>query len=144
ALVLWWYGRITSGPGSSQSQPAVGTVDHERSPWRVTLETSDDRRGWMTLAGLLIAGGLLGPDSLGTAHGEFLPQRVILLGLVALVPIFDVKTARWPGRAVAAMLAVAVMLQAVIVWDYGRYANRTAGQIICANELVGRNQRIVT
>ena len=41
----------------------------------------------------------LGPDSLGEAHGDYLPQRIVLLGLVALVPIFDIDLSRWAGAA---------------------------------------------
>ena len=96
------------------------------------------------LAALLTMGGVIGPDSLGAAHGEFLPQRVILLGLVALVTVFDVNPARWPGLITTAALVAAVILQSAIVWDYARYSDRTAGQIIRAGDLVGRDQRIVT
>jgi hypothetical protein len=95
------------------------------------------------LAALLILGGILGPDSLGEAHGNYLPQRIVLLGLVALVPIFDIDTLRLWGRGCAAALAVAVMLQSAIVWDYARYSNRTAGQMIRARDSVGSRQRVV-
>ena len=57
------------------------------------------RQGWLVLAALLLVGGIFGPDSFGPVHGEFLPQRVVLLGFVALVPIFDVDRSRWSGRA---------------------------------------------
>ena len=104
----------------------------------------DDRRGWLLLASLFLVGGIAGPDSFGTAHGEFLPQRVLLLGLIALVPVFDADFSRWPGRFLLAVIAVAVALQSAIVWDYALYSDATAGQIIRAGTLVGRNQRIVT
>jgi len=143
ALILWLYGRITAGPGSRAGQPAGGAIDREGSSW-LAAGSRDGLQGWIILAGLLIAAGVVGPDSLGAAHGEFLPQRVVLLGLVALVPVFDVNPARWPGLATAAAVTAAVILQSAIVWDYARYADRTAGQIIRAGDLVGRDQRIVT
>jgi hypothetical protein len=121
AFILWWYGRIGGG-FSSQSETG--------------------RRGWLFLAAILIACGTVGPDSLGGAHGFYLPQRIILLGLVALVPIFDLDFARWWGRAAAAALAAAVVLQAAIVCDYAVYSDRTAGQIIRARASVGDGQRI--
>ena len=110
AVILWWYGRITAGS---------------------TMGTDHDRRGWFVLAVLLIFAGVAGPDSLGTAHGELLPQRVVLLGLAALVPIFDVDISRWSGRGAPA-LAAAVILQSTIVWDYAFHSDSTAGQIIRA------------
>ena len=68
----------------------------------------------------------------------------MLLGLIALVPVFDVDRSRWPGRALVAALVAAVALQSAIVWDYGLYSSRTAGQIIGVRDAVGRGQRIVT
>jgi hypothetical protein len=91
-----------------------------------------------------MVGGTVGPGSFGATHGEFLPQRVVLLGLVTLVPVFDVDQSRWPGRALIMALVAAVALQSAIVWDYGLYSDRTAGQIISARDAVGRGQRIVT
>ena len=71
-------------------------VVSDRSPawlriWRTTASC------WFLLAALLILGGVLGPDSLGEAHGNYLPQRIVLLGLVALVPIFDIDLSRLVG-----------------------------------------------
>jgi hypothetical protein len=123
AVILWWYGRITA---------------------KSTVRADRDRSGWFALAVVMIIGGVAGPDSLGAAHGEFLPQRVVLLGLAALVPIFDVDLSRWSGRATVAALAVAVTLQSAIVWDYALYSDATAGQIIRAREAVGRGRRIAT
>ncbi len=46
------------------------------------------------MAGGLVVLGLVAPDTLGVKHGHFLPQRIVLLGLVALVPWLDLE----PGR----------------------------------------------
>jgi hypothetical protein len=110
---------------------------------RLWLLRNGERGSWFVLAALLILGGILGPDSLGEAHGNYLPQRIVLLGLVALVPIFDIDMSRLWGRGCAAALAVAVMLQSAIVWDYARYSDRTAGQMIRARDSVGSRQRVV-
>ena len=103
---------------------------------------NDDKWCWLLLAILLIGGGVVGPDSLGEAHGNYLPQRVILLGLVALVPVFDTDTSRKWGRGCAAALVAAVALQSAIIWDYAAYSDRTAGQMIRVRDLIGTRQRI--
>ena len=114
-LVLWWYGRMTGRPNAS----ATSLVDGPNARESIgTQQRGDDRQGWLVLASLLLVGGIAGPDSFGPAHGEFLPQRVLLLGFIALVPVFDADLSRWPGRILFAAIAVAVALQAVIVWDY--------------------------
>jgi hypothetical protein len=140
-LVLWWYGRMTRRPPVA-AQRLTNASDNRET---IGMERArDDRRGWLLLASLFLVGGIAGPDSFGTAHGEFLPQRVLLLGLIALVPVFDADFSRWPGRFLLAVIAVAVALQSAIVWDYALYSDATAGQIIRAGTLVGRNRRIVT
>jgi hypothetical protein len=101
-----------------------------------------DRLSWLLLAVILVIGGIVGPDSLGEAHGDILPQRIALMGLVALVPAIEIDLSRWAGRGATAALAVAVVLQSVIIWDYAFYSDRTAGQIIRAREVAGRGQRI--
>ena len=121
ALMLWWFHRITqTGP------------------------RAQDRAGWLMLATLLIAGGMLAPDSLGAAHGQFLPQRVLLLGLAALVPALDVDPRRWSGRLAITAMAGALAIQSVVIWDYARYCDQTAGPIIAAGERLGQGQRLAT
>ena len=66
----------------------------------------------------------------------------MLLGLVALVPIFDIDLSRWWGRAVTVALFAAVSIQSLIVWDYALYSDRTAGQIIRAAKTAGNGKRI--
>ena len=97
---------------------------------------------WWFYGSLMLLGGILGPDSLGPGHGEYLAQRLVLLGLATLVPALDIQlTTRW-GRLAAGCLVIAIGLQAVIVWDYAFHCKQTAAQFIGASELVGRNQRI--
>ena len=102
------------------------------------------RLSWLGLGLFLLLAGWVGPDSLGPGHGEYLPQRVELLGLAALVPAVDFKiSTRW-GRLAMASLAGASLLQTLIVWDYALYSDRTAGQMMRATDLAGRGQRIAT
>jgi hypothetical protein len=144
ALICWWYGRAISGRRTHTHAATGEAEDAPEPPSSGVAASRRDQLAWILLAGLLILGGLIGPDSLGPAHGEFLPQRLVLLGLVALVPTFDVDAARWSGRATVAALAIAVIVQSAIVWDYARYCDQSAGQIIRAGDLVGRDQRIAT
>ncbi len=140
-VVLWWYARISDEPSLHGEQAALLPEGQETIAADLAR---NDKQGWLILAAVLLLGGIVGPNSFGSSHGEFLPQRVLLLGFIALLPVFDADRSRWPGRAVVAAILVAVGLQSATVWDYGLYSNRTAGQIIGAGELVGRGQRIVT
>ncbi len=125
AVILWGFGTIRARFGPP-------TPEH------------DERLGWFLLAAILMVGGVIGPDSLGEAHGDYLPQRIVLMGLVAVLPIFDIDLSRWWGRGCTLALVVAVVLQSAIVWDYALYSDRTAGQMIRAGETIGHHQRIAT
>jgi hypothetical protein len=103
---------------------------------------ADDRRGWWVLAALLILGGLASPDTLGPEHGNYLPQRIVLCGLVALAAAIDIDPRRRAGRVAAVGLAAAVALQSAILWDYALHSDRTAGEILRARDAVGRGRRV--
>jgi hypothetical protein len=111
--------------------------------WR-SGDCDHSRRGWWVLAALLVVGGTLGPDTLGPSHGEYLQQRVVLLGLVALVPVVRLDRTSRLGRLATVAMLVAIGLQSAVVWDYGAASERTAGTLIGASRVVGRNRRIAT
>jgi hypothetical protein len=144
ALVLWWYGRITAPARAVAADTAPFPIDRDGTGQHLESGRGDRRAGWLLLAALLLLGGIAGPDSFGAAHGEFLPQRLVLLGLTTLVPVFDLDASRRVGRAAIGALAIAVGLQSAIVWDYALYSDSSAGQIIRAGPAVGRFQRIAT
>ena len=103
-----------------------------------------DRRGWLALAVLLMLGGLLGPDTLGVKHGHYLPQRVGLLGLVALVPWLDLAVDRWSGRLASGLLVVALVVQSAFVWDYALDCRDRLGPFAKAAPAIGSNKRVGT
>lgn len=102
------------------------------------------RRAWLAAALVLLAGGLIGPDSLGPAHGEFLPQRVALLGLIALTPVLDFGGSGRLNRLAGGLLVVAVALQSAFVWDYALRSSRLAAEFLQARRHVGQGQRVGT
>ena len=79
-----------------------------------------DRRGWLIIAVGLVVVGMVSPDTLGVKHGHFLPQRIVLLGLVALVPWLDLGMDRLASKAALAALLVALAVQSAFVWEYAQ------------------------
>jgi hypothetical protein len=143
AGVLW------VAAGMSRAKAVGSRPGGSSSATRDTCENRSDahrrdQQVWLALGLLLMLAGLAGPDSLGLAHGGYLPQRLELLGLAALVPALELKLEKTWGRLVGACLLVALGLQTMIVWDYALYSDRTAGQIVRATDLLGTNQRIAT
>jgi hypothetical protein len=101
-----------------------------------------ERRGWWVLAGLLLAAGVAAPDTLGASHGHYLPQRIVLLGLSALVPVLRLDARGRLGRAAAVAVWVALGLQSAAVWDYALTSARTAGRLFRAAGAVGNGRRV--
>jgi hypothetical protein len=102
------------------------------------------RRAWVVLSAMLIAGGIAAPDTLGLNHGHYLPQRIALLGLAALLPVLDLDPRRWTVRGCAGALVVALAVQSALVWTYALESERTAGAFWRARALVGHGQRVAT
>jgi len=119
---------------------AVASTVRARDPDHATAS----RRGWVVLAALLIAGGLVAPDTLGLSHGHYLPQRIALLGLAALLPVLDLDSRRWTVRGCTGALVVALAVQSALVWAYALESERTAGTFWRARAMVGQRQRVAT
>lgn len=133
---IWWFGL---GVGLLLGVTFAG-LWRERKDGSGLLHRS--RRGWVVLALVLILGGLLAPDTLGRAHGYYLGQRIMLLGLVALVPCLDLEGKGICSRTAGLLLLLAWALQTAFVWDYALRADRLVRPYREAGPLVGRGQRI--
>jgi hypothetical protein len=82
---------------------------------------------------------LVAPDTLGPRHGNYLGQRLVLAGLMALVP-----ATAGPGRgtAAAAALGLAGLFQAATVLEYAVDADRKVGAYQEAGAGVGEGRRV--
>jgi len=97
------------------------------------------QRGWLALTGLLILGCAFAPDQLGDRHGGFIRQRLLLLALLTLLPLLPLHltslTARW-GKA---LLALALALQVLWVWDYARTTNRIISEFLQVRQVLAHS-----
>jgi hypothetical protein len=112
--------------------------------FRAAHTAHPERRGWWVLAALLIVGGVLAPDTLGASHGEYLQQRIVLLGLVALLPVLTLVWEGWRGRLLDVALLGAILTQSLVIWDYAWTSQRTAGTVLGAADAVGTTKRVAT
>jgi hypothetical protein len=115
---------------------------HALRPGQRERAAAHERRGWIVLSALFILGGLVCPNSLGPRHGSGLAQRVVLFGLVTLVPALNLETTGWPRRLATAALSLAVVVQSAFVWDYAIRADRLVRSFLQAYPLVGHGQRV--
>jgi hypothetical protein len=105
------------------------------------------RRGWILLCVLLLLLGLFGPDDLGDAHGGFLRERVLLLGVATMIPILPVRLTGGLSRRLFAAggfaaLLMGCCLQVAAVWNYAQVSNRLAAELMAAKPYIGVSQRV--
>jgi hypothetical protein len=109
----------------------------------VTIHTKPSgRRGFGVIGVILLIAGIVGPDTLGTSHGHYLPQRIVLLGLVALVPWLRFEATGKVALIGRIAVGFALFMQTLFVWDYAVESHRTAGQMFQAESRIGRDRRV--
>src|SRR5262252_6993227 len=82
------------------------------------------------------------PEDIGEAHGGFLREQLLLLGLATLFPILKISPRRvLEGLGLLALL-LAVVFQSVIVWKYAAVSARIAEEFMQAKPHVGTGQRV--
>lgn len=97
-------------------------------------------RGWALLSLILIIAGLWGPGAAG--QGAILRERLLLLGLVTIVPVIKFDAKNLSARIGTVCLFIAAIIQIGFVLDYARMSNRTVGQFMQAAQYVGTGQRV--
>ncbi len=111
----------------------------------VRRQIRDERRGWLVLAIFLIVLGMIAPDTLGPNHGNYLPQRIVWLGLAALVPWLELDINSRAVRLATALFAIALCLQTAFVWEYAKTSDRLTREFVREVEpWVGKDQKVGT
>jgi hypothetical protein len=100
------------------------------------------RRVWIILPLILIMGAYLAPDSFGDAHGGILRERLLLLGIAALVAGLKINTNRSSVKLAGAALMLAAVMQIGFVWEYGLSSNKIVSDFMRAKPHVGTGQRV--
>lgn len=113
------------------------TVQDKRTAYGV-------RQGWAVLAAVFVVGGIVGPDSLGPKHGNYLALRVFLFGLASVVPLLELGGGHRLHRAGTGLLMLAVIVQSAFVWDFGLRTDRQVSAFLRAKPHLGTDQRVVT
>jgi hypothetical protein len=104
-------------------------------PKRLSRLLTSEKRGWFIVGCCLLIGGIVGPQTLG-AHGGFLRERLLLIGLVCVAPLLRFDSKRLGVRIGAVLLATSAIIQVAFIWDYGAFSNRQAGYVMQAQPFV--------
>jgi hypothetical protein len=99
-------------------------------------------RVWIILSLALILMAYLAPDSFGGPHGGILRERILLLGVAAIVPGLRISTKQLSVKFAWAALMLAALVQVGYVWEYGLSSNQIVSDFMRAKPYVGTGQRV--
>ena len=108
------------------------------------IPESRERRGWVILSAILLLGGLASPDTLGPSHGNYLPQRIVLLGLITAATWLDFSARKPIAKLALGLLLAAVVIQSFTILDYSRESSERVGPFQRMRTRIGRNHKIGT
>lgn len=98
--------------------------------------------GWVILAIILISVWAAGPDDFGKAHGGFLRERTLVLGLVCLVPFFQIGRNRFITSGTQFCLILVILFQTLVLWEYAGQSDRIGKQFLAAKDHIGKNESL--
>jgi hypothetical protein len=99
-------------------------------------------RVWVVLSLALILMAYLSPDSFGDPHGGILRERILLLGVAAILPGLRLDTKHLGVKFAGAALMLAAIVQVGYVLEYGVSSNQIVSDFMQAKPYVGTGQRV--
>lgn len=87
---------------------------------------------------------IFAPDDFGKSHGGFLRERVLLCGLICLVPLFSMKTSPILKRTAQICLVFIIIFQTAAVWDYALRTNQLGREYLTAKLAVENSDSLAS
>jgi|GEM_PF-1357754 len=87
---------------------------------------------------------VIGPDDFGITNGGILRDRVMLCGVVFAVPLMRMPASRVVRYAVTIILAVVVIFQTSVLWEYSSAESSIAAQVVSARSVISDQDSIIT
>jgi hypothetical protein len=116
----------------------MSTLDGSNTLRRIRTSTY---RGWVVITLGLFGVAAFGPGGAGQG-ATILRERLLLLGLVALVAILRFDLKKRLARAGVFALTLAAILQIAFIWDYALISNQIASEFMTTARHVESRQRV--
>lgn len=87
---------------------------------------------------------MFGPDDFGLKHGSILRERVLLCGLIFLVPLFRTGLSSRPKVIAQLCLAFVFVYQSAALWEYSLRTSESAKAFFSASEFISEGQSIAS
>ncbi len=112
--------------------------------WRATPQDKarKERDNWGILSLMLAVVWAFGPDDFGLAHGGILRERVLILGLVCIVPFINHAGKKYINLAAHVCLIFVILYQTFVLWEYSLQNDTIAKQFFVAKDQIGHNESL--
>ncbi|MEO6324021.1 MAG: hypothetical protein ABIT01_02190 [Thermoanaerobaculia bacterium] len=118
---------------------AMGTLGSGERPWRSRTGVA-----LTAIAGACLLAAAVGPDDFGTSHGTLLRERLVLLGMAFLVPLFRGGDSSRTSRLAQVCLAVIVVFQGAACWEYALRSSVDAREVLAVGDIVGKEPSLAS
>ena len=110
---------------------------------RVAAFTKSDFIFAFLLVSLVLA-AMFSPDDFGLNNGSVLRERILLCGLIFIVPIFRVNNSIKLKRFAQTILVFVIIFQTLAVWDYSIQTNLVAGEFFAAQNSIPPDEKLAS
>jgi len=97
---------------------------------------------WSFISGSLFLLWIFAPNDFGKSHGGLLRERILYIGLICFLPVFRIFENKILERTAQFFLCFVIFFQTMVVWDYARFADQIAKEILPVENLIEDNQSI--
>ena len=103
-----------------------------------SLKSEPTRNGgyWFAVAAILAIAAVFGPDNLGSAHGGYLRERLMLLSLICCLPAIRVPRSITHRSIAVATLLFIIIFQTLALLEYSLRGNTIAAEFAAAKPAI--------
>lgn len=96
------------------------------------------------LFGFSMLAVMFAPDDFGLTNGSVLRERLLLCGLVFVVPLFRTDRAVWAGSLARICFLYVIVFQTAVMWEYARRVDVETAEYLAARPAVAAGERIAS
>ena len=92
----------------------------------------------------LVGAAMFAPDDFGLTNGSILRERLLICGLLFVIPLFRAADSRRLKRFAQTSLLLVVAFQTLALWEYSLQTNRQAQEFLAAQTAILPDDRLAS
>lgn len=112
---------------------ALGMLSFAAVKHRNGFETAS-RKGWVLLFLFSVLVWVFAPDDFGKSHGGIIRERVLLFGIIFLIPLLQTNVVSLLKKTAQVLLIFVIVFQTMVLFEFSEKSNKIAGQFRAVKE----------